>query len=164
MPGKYSDHNFDIFLKKNIKKKQKKVLWIAWFGEKIDQNVSLKNRPPTPKKKAFEGLGEMFEGHSADTRARKFRLASMGGWVPPKWPSGESRVHRPVSGNFVNDLGLLIDWSRLSRCCLQEWSWITGHSESMWGAQFPYQCENCEIVMRSLKYARKQWNLKIFGI
>ena len=27
----------------------------------------------------FKGVGEMFEGHSADTRAEKFPLASMGG-------------------------------------------------------------------------------------
>ena len=27
-----------------------------------------------------EGLGEMFEGYSADTRAGKFPLVSMGGW------------------------------------------------------------------------------------
>ena len=27
----------------------------------------------------FEGLGEMFEGHSADTRAGKFPLVPMGG-------------------------------------------------------------------------------------
>ena len=27
----------------------------------------------------FKGVGEMFEGHSADTRAGKFPLASMGG-------------------------------------------------------------------------------------
>ena len=48
-----------------------------------------------------EGLGEMFEGDSADTCAGKFPLTSMG-------PSGGSRVRRPgsedpigVSGNFV---------------------------------------------------------------
>ena len=30
-------------------------------------------------KSTFEGLGEMFEGHSADTGAGKFPLTSMGG-------------------------------------------------------------------------------------
>ncbi len=69
------------------------MLRIAWFGEKIDQKNILKILPPPPEFLGFfeknekclefsdltsEGLGEMFEGDSADTCARKFPLSSMG--------------------------------------------------------------------------------------
>ena len=42
-----------------------------------------------------EGLGEMFEGDSADTRAGKFPLVDEG-------PSGGSRVRRPGSEDPMN--------------------------------------------------------------
>jgi hypothetical protein len=40
MPGKHSDHNFNFCLEKM--KKKRRVLSIAWCGEKIDQKNFLK--------------------------------------------------------------------------------------------------------------------------
>ena len=65
--------------KKKKSSKKTKVLRIVRFGNKV---FFVENwPPPTQKIKFFEGLVEMFEVHSADTSARKFPLASMGGRV-----------------------------------------------------------------------------------
>ena len=105
MQGTHYDHNFD-FLGEKMKKR--KVIRIAWFGEKIDQKKSQIFLPP-PKKNIFfrrknekigkktdqkkfhkilplplpditlEGLGEMFEGYSAEKYTGKIPLLPLGG-------------------------------------------------------------------------------------
>ena len=50
----------------------------------------------------FEGLGEMFEGDSADTCTGKFQLVSMGGLVEGlACADPGARTPIGVSGNFV---------------------------------------------------------------
>ena len=49
-----------------------------------------------------EGLGEMFEGHFADTCAEKFPLVSMGGRAEVlACADPESRTPIGASGNFI---------------------------------------------------------------
>ena len=48
-----------------------------------------------------EGLGEMFEGDSADTSAEKFPLVSMGGWAEGLvYADQGARTPIGASGNF----------------------------------------------------------------
>ena len=57
----------------------------------------------------YEGLGEMFEGDSADTFARKFPLISMGG-RPKGLACGDPGARTPigVSGIYIVFLTVLI--------------------------------------------------------
>ena len=51
----------------------------------------------------FEGMGEMFEGDSADTFAGKFLLVSMGGRAEGlACPDPGARTPIGASGNFQN--------------------------------------------------------------
>ena len=68
--------------------KKRKVLRIAWFGEKVDQNFCLKILHPPP-------------GYSADTCAEKFPLTSRGGWAEGL-ACADPGARTPIgaSGNF----------------------------------------------------------------
>ena len=88
MQGKHNDHNF--------------VLRIAWFGEKVDQK-KFHNILPPPQI-WLKGLGEMFEGYSAETCAGNIPLVPMGAWAEgPACADTGARTPIDASGIFVDN-------------------------------------------------------------
>jgi hypothetical protein len=104
-----------------------------------------------------DGLGEMFEGDSADTCARKFSLTSMGGWAESvACADPGARTPIGVSGNFVlQSKGFVWVWKWLYSLSIRTEKIPVPHSQSK--GKFKLNIESYKLVWLFLSQRMYFW-------